>query len=198
MRAAIGGMRMTDDFAALSGGAGLGMGGLANAIERLHEANANLLRGGGGEPIARALGEALFWIAALDHFFAEQQGYQAYWASRASDARGRTVGGLIFARNVLGHGLHIAGAIRFTAHPPTVVKDGDNLTIQWARLPGREYGSPDRGTVLSIQMAWADLEQLPTPSGPQWDRDVWYRDLVAAQPLSGPLKTASEWFRAQP
>jgi len=179
---------------ALGSGPDLGIGGLAAAIERLQEANRAIASGGGEAPIARALGEALFWIAALDDHFRENRCADVYWPMRAADERGRTTGGLIYARNMLGHGLHIAGAIRFETHAPTVEQKGGDVTVRFPRLPDREYHAPNYGTFLSIQMLWADLAELPTPSGPQHGRDEWYRDRVAARPLSQPLRVAHQWF----
>jgi hypothetical protein len=179
---------------ALASGADLGIGGLGAAIERLQEANRGIASGGGEAPIARALGEALFWIAALDDHFRGNRGAGQYWPMRAADERGRTTGGLIYARNMLGHGLHIAGAIRFKTYAPTVEQSGGNVTVRFPRLADREYHAPNYGTFLSIQMLWADLAALPTPLGPQHGRDEWYRDHVAARPLSQPLRVAREWF----
>jgi hypothetical protein len=155
-----------------------------------------VLTGGGPVPIATALGEGLFWIAALDDFFTRRYGARGYRLLRASDTRGRTAGGLIFARNLLGHGLHISGAIHLKAHAPTVVVEPGKLTLRWARLPGIDYGSPDRGTVFSAQMLWADAADLPKSRGPTHGRDRWYEQLVARRPLSQPMTTTEAWFRA--
>src|SRR4051794_15427977 len=53
----------------IAGGTALGLEGLRSAIERLHLASEQILSGGGATPSAIALGEALFWIAALDDYF---------------------------------------------------------------------------------------------------------------------------------
>ncbi len=188
---------MAEDLVGLRGGAELGVTALAAAIDRIHSANANLLRGGGAAPTAAALGEGLFWIAALDDFFVSAQPPGVYRRSRASDTRGQTVGGLIYARNGLGHGLHIAAAVRTVVHSPTVVKRDGQVTVQWARLPGREYGAPNRGTVLSMQFVWAEPDVLPVAPGRQHGRDLWYRDRVSGRPLTQPLTVGLDWFRAQ-
>lgn len=188
---------MGNDAETFEGGPELGLSGLEAAIARIHEANRNLLTGGGQAPIARALSEALFWTAALDDFFATDQGAEKYWTARAGDADGRTAAGLIFARNMLSHGLHVAGAIQLLVHPPTLMREGDTVTLRWARLPGRDYGSGDRGTVLSFQLTWVNISQLPSPTSPQYGRDEWYRDLIAGRPLTHPFDSAYRWFSRQ-
>lgn len=175
---------VAEDLVGLGGGAGLGVTALAAAIDRIHRANANSVRGGGTGPTAAGLGEALFWIAALDDFFVRTQQHGAYWRTRAADTRGQTVGGLIYARNALGHGLRIAGAMQTVFHAPTIVKTDDEITVRWARLPGRDYGAPNRGTLFSLQFLWAALEALPAVSGQQYERDAWYRDRVSGRPLT--------------
>jgi hypothetical protein len=184
---------MNEDLTNLSDGPDFAPGALEAAIERLREATDGILSGGGEGPLARALGEALFWVGSLDQHFSAQ--HEAYWASRGLDARGRAVGGLVFARNQLAHGLTSAGAIRFEVFPPTFVREGDDVAIRWARIDGRDYGSPNRGSPFAVQPVWVDLETLPPASGPQHDRDVWYRELVSARPLLEPLESALSWFR---
>ena len=179
--------------AALTGGPELGIGALEAAIARLREANSRVITGGGAGPVAYALGEAMFWVAALDNHF--KGSVPDYWDTRASEEKGRTVGGVIYARNALGHGLFVAGAVRFQAHPPTLVRGGDKVTLRWARLPGRDYGSPDRGTAFSAQLIWVDLANLPPVSGTQHERDQWYSDHVAGRPVSHPLNDAADWYR---
>jgi hypothetical protein len=171
--------------------------GLTEATQRLHEANRRIVTGGGGVPVTIALGEALWWTSALDDFFTKAEGKRVYHARREADERGRTVGGLVFARNMLGHGLNTASAIDFHLPSPTIVREGNNVTVRWARLSGREYADPDRGTIFRIEMRWADLSELPTPTGPQHKRDEWYVGLIAGRPLTGPLDVAAEWFRTE-
>lgn len=156
-----------------------------------------MLSGGEGAAVAIALGEALFWTAALDDYSKRLRGKTTYFREREADEHGRTVGGLVFARNLLGHGLNTASAISFEVHSPTLIRDGDKVTLRWPRLPGKDYGAPDRGTAFSVKFSWAPLQDLPAPGGPQHRRDDWYGELIAGKPLSKPLDVAAAWFEAR-
>jgi hypothetical protein len=178
----------------IAGGTALGLEGLRSAIERLHRANEQILSGSGAAPSAIALGEALFWIAALDDDFKTSAGPGVYFKARSEDHRGRTVGGLVYARNMLGHGLGTTAGMQFEVHPPTIVQEGSTVTVKWARLPGREYSSENHGTVFSTQLLWVALGDLPEAPEDPHGRHEWYAKNVAGAPLSSPLEVAREWF----
>ena len=181
----------------LPDGRDMGMRGLTEATQRMRDAMSETLIGRGAAPVAIALGEALFWLAAVDDYFKNLCGETTYFQQRAADEGGRTTGGLVFARNMLGHGLNTASAIRFDLPAPTLIQEGGDLTVRWARLPGKDYGAPNRGTAMSIRFVWARLDELPKPTGPQHDRDAWYAELIAGKALSAPLDVAAAWFAAQ-
>ena len=77
------------------------LNGLSEAVSRLRDAVSRFLRGGTGEAIWITLSEALCWIAAMDdHYKADD-----YFLRRAEDSGGRTVAGLVYARNSHAHEL---------------------------------------------------------------------------------------------
>lgn len=83
------------------------LNGLREAVSRLREAVSSVLRGRAGyESIWIALSEALYWIAAMDDRY---RGTSYYFSRRDKDACGRTVAGLVYARNRHAHELVSTG-----------------------------------------------------------------------------------------
>jgi hypothetical protein len=155
----------------LPGGPQMGLYGLGAANARLDDAMSPDQPLAGYAPVETALAEALFWIAALDNHF---QGVDptAYFRRRKRDDRGRTVAGLIYARNRAGHGLEVAVLLHRSI---SVGTDGE--------LTG------------AVELTWAPLADLPKRPDPR-DRDELYDQHVAGKPLPEPLKVALAWFEA--
>jgi hypothetical protein len=165
-----------DDDTRLPDGPDIGLRALLEAIARAHPSSGPITRGEdalyGESRVSASVVEALFWIAALDDHF---QGVAPdYFNRRDSEPGGRTVGGLVYARNLGGHGLHAASAVRY------------------------EVGAIGSGRpLLSAYFRWAQLADLPKPGRTEKrDRDRMYEERVAGQPLSEPLRVAHEWLKA--
>lgn len=168
------------DSSVLPHGPNVALDGLRKSHERLHHAIDQVLRGGGGGPVWIALSEALYWIAALDDHFAGDD----YWSERISTEGGRSVGGLVYARNMHAHELVSAGEAQFTIGSSSV-----------QTYPPGEAPQPGRGTVFSTQLLWVGLNSLPAPERREkHGRDQMYADRVGRRPLSHPVNDAIAWF----
>lgn len=157
--------------------------GLAHAIERLIDANRQLLTGGGGGPVFVAMAESLFWVAALDEQ-GRKRGPSDYVRRRDAEPVGRTVGGLFFARNHHAHELVSTGEVAVHAH-------GLSAHV------GPDLPPPGRGTIFSIQLRWAPRSALPNKDRrhpEKRDRDLMYDLQVAERSLTLPLLDALGWF----
>lgn len=172
--------------------------GLRQAVARLDDSPRKLLSGEGGAQAWIALSEALYWVAALDDH-ASKLG-ACYFKTRDADPVGKTVGGLVFARNIHAHELVTTGEASFQMGSPRI-----KLT------PPGEPVPKGRGTLFSVTLIWIPLTNLPARpavvSRKQQDprgadphgRDLMYRDRVAGRPLALPFVDAIAWFdRCQP
>ena len=158
------------------------LNGLCEAVTRLRDAVNRVLRGETGEAIWIALSEALYWVAAMDDHYNKADDY---FSRRAEDPVGRTVAGLVYARNSHAHELVSAGEAVFDIGTPRVIQ-----------IPlGEMAPPPGRGAIFSMQLRWVALNLLPLPTQKnQHDRDVFYQDNVAEQPIAQPFDDAIEWF----
>jgi hypothetical protein len=142
-----------------------------------------MLRGGGGGHIWIALSEALYWVAALDDW-AKSPDEESYFKRRALTPEGRTVGGLVFARNAHAHELVTAGEAEFEMGTP-VIRTG----------PEASQYSGGGGTLFTVRFKWVALEKL-TARDKNHGRDRMYDERVAGRLLTEPFKDAVAWFEA--
>lgn len=159
------------------------LNGLREAVSRLREAASGVLRGRAGyEAIWIALSEALYWVAAMDDRYRGAD----YFSRRNKDAGGRTVAGLVYARNSHAHELVSAGEAAFEV--------GSIRPVQIP--PGGTAPPPGRGTFLSMQLRWVTLDHLPLPPAhvKQHGRDVFYQNHIAERPITRPFDDAIEWL----
>jgi hypothetical protein len=150
-------------------------------IRNVPEALAN------AEPVTAAVADALAAVAALHAFY----GAPDYYARMASDSGGRTVGGLVYVRNLLAHGLHAGHVLAHRELPAREV-----LGQEW-EAPAPEV---EQLPMVAFQFRWAPFASLPTPDpafAERHNRDVWYRQHVDGEPLSSPLHVAEDWFASQ-
>jgi hypothetical protein len=100
-----------------------------------------------------ALGETLFWIAALDHHYqlrARRTGrIDAYFAHRDPDLYGRCIGGLIFARNAAGH------QIAILLEPPATSESALLGQLRWRRAS--DLPKPDRAVRGELRLSYTTL-----------------------------------------
>jgi hypothetical protein len=157
--------------------------GSREASARIDAPIDRIFTGGGGALIWRALSEALFWIAALDD---QGRALPGYDARRDGEDGGRTVGGLVYARNRHAHNLVTAGEAEFIVPAPTVIQ----------MPPGEPAAaSSGRGTVFAMRARWVPLVALPPPDRPErHGRDAMYDGHVAGRPLREPLDEAAAWL----
>lgn len=172
------------DRDALPSGPKVALLGLRGAMLRLKDGGAGLVKGGGSAPIVIALSEALFWVGALDDE-ARRGDERAYWSQRDNEPYGRTVAGLLYARNFHTHELISTAAVNWEIGTATA----------FVTPPGKAPRPPGRGTLFSVQFVWEDLARLPLPAlRERRSRDRLYDDHVASRPLSHPLDEAAAWF----
>lgn len=123
------------------------------------------------------LSEALYWVAALDDHY----GAAEYFSQRNEDLGGRTVAGLVYARKSHTHELVSAGEASFEVGSFRVVQT----------RPGEIEPPSRRSTFLSMQLRWVTLDRLPSPAQKErHNRDVFYRDHIAEQPITHPFHDA--------
>lgn len=159
------------------------LNGLREAVSRLREAVSGVLRGRAGyEAIWIALSEALYWVAAMDDRY---RGAADYFSRRDKDAGGRTVAGLVYARNSHAHELVSAGEAVFEV--------GSIRPVQIP--PGETAPPPGRGPWFSMQLRWVTLDRLPLPAHVErHGRDVFYQNHIADRPITHPFDDAIGWL----
>ena len=173
------------DVMPLPHGVGVAVEALGAAGGRLKTAVGQVLRGGGGKPVWMALSESLFWVAAIDD---ELRHHPDYYADRAASEEGRTVGGLVYARNRHAHELVSTGHAVFRVGQGRVV----------VTPPGEQPPPPGRGTLFSMQMSWAPIDHLPASQKRETHgRDAMYSERVAERPLTHPIEEALTWLGAR-
>jgi hypothetical protein len=161
-------------------GADVALRGLGLAHGRLREGVKKYLRGDDRELVAIALSEALHWIAVLDNHGLEH--VSKYSQKRDSSPSGRTVGGLVYARN-------------FHAHELISTKQAEAGEVETVHGPVSDpYG---REPSLEMQPRWTSLQSL-APSGNKetHNRDQMYDENVAERPLSHPIADARAWLES--
>jgi hypothetical protein len=163
-------------------GADIALRGLGLAHGRLREGVTKYLRGDDRELVAIALSEALHWIVVLDDHGLEH--VSKYSQKRDSSPSGRTVGGLVYARNFYAHELISAKQAEFKA--------GEMETAQ-----GSVSDSYGRGPSLEMQLRWTVLQGLaPSRNKETHNRDQMYDENVAERPLSHPIADARAWLES--
>ncbi|HEV3310464.1 MAG TPA: hypothetical protein VG815_08095 [Chloroflexota bacterium] len=98
-----------------------------------------------------------------------------YHRHRDSSADGRTVGALVFARNLVSHELLMPVEVR----PNTY---GGSF----------RYG---KSTYAGVSWRWKRRAQLGNPTDPRYGRDEFYDTFVADHDVDDPLEAAERFFR---
>ena len=122
------------------------------------------------------LAEALYWLAAIED---DAQGKtptesDSYFATRDASTNGKTVGGLIFARNLVTH----------------------ELLIPIKPEPVGAYGAAPYGTAPyggGTQWRWKSRIELGSPID-KHGCDISYDDHVAGRGVGAPLQAAEDFF----
>lgn len=136
------------------------------------------------DAMAFAISESLWWIASVDKAAQQQKGY---FDRREQSPEGRTVGGLIYVRNLHNHQLRAAAAIDVSVGPVKVITGN--------RSPAQVPGATPTGFYRE-SYRWSSLTDLPDPQiDERHRRDEWYEERVAGRPISHPLEEAIEWLR---
>jgi hypothetical protein len=163
-------------------GADIALRGLGLAHGRLREGVKKYLRGDDRAFVAIALSEALHWIAVLDDHGREH--VSKYSERRDSSPSGRTVGGLVYARNFHAHELISTKQAEFNAGK-----------MEMAQGPISDpYG---RGPSLEMQLRWTALQGLALVRNRETrNRDQMYDENVAERPLTHPISDARAWLES--
>lgn len=174
------------------GGVEVGLYGLARAIERFGPARSAMLSGEGAKAVAIVVGEALWWVAALDDFFRTDLGRNHWFGIRHADPHGQCVAGLLYARNLHSHQLSPLGCLTddlrpVAPEPPPTPPANLGPNDQWVAVPP-----------IRLLVAWRRLSDLPRPGKPEMHgRDRMYDQTVATRPLAEPLQDALSFFKAK-
>jgi hypothetical protein len=154
----------------------LGEQGLGEALDRLERRLINPAEGN----LLVSLGDALTWLYALEDYHAYSMGgWKKFGSFRDGSAEGQTLGGLVYARNLMTHGL--TEVSRLIAIPGTPVR---------RVVPGRRGGSVTTPKSI-VYYAWKALADLPAPRLPEkHGRDTNYVQHVANRALLPPLRAA--------
>jgi hypothetical protein len=146
----------------------------------------------GAKAVAIVVGEALWWVAALDDFFRIELGDHRWFRLRDGHPDGRCVAGLLYARNLHSHQLSPLGCLTDDLRPraperPTARPANLGPNDQWVVVPP-----------IRILLAWRQLSDLPSPGKPEnHGRDGMYAQRVATRPLAEPLQDALSFFSAR-
>lgn len=158
----------------------IGETALANAVRRIHECHQSWPE----TPIAA--GEALWWCSSLDDCHrARIANAGAYWSHRNASEAGKTVAGLLYARNLTGHQLVTVPGFVTVGPPliePTLVWDEEQQC--WCRV-GLE----------PVELRWLPLSALSRPTKPERNRrDTYYSKYVGDRRVAEPLEVALDFF----
>ena len=124
------------------------------------------------------LGEALFWLVALDDLL-EDVGGELYRNERDADDAGRLMRGLRYARNQVAHGTLVATLV--DVNPDNAVLDV--MILDQARLD------------TPIRLIWLARREFPEPTRDQRGADEVYDAELAGKPLLDTLARAVRFAR---
>lgn len=139
-----------------------------------------------------AAAECLWWLTALDEWHRRRVGDELYWPAREASEAGRTVAGLIYARNLVGHQLARVLGLVWKDSEVHVKHGGEWRRAQTMVKVDGEW-QPARPKVAAVR--WQPLADLPAPDQPErHGRDEMYRQHVEGHSPTAALRLGSEFL----
>ena len=135
--------------------------------------------------------DVLAWLYRLEEM--ERRSDKGYFAHRGASAKGRTLGGVIWARGLVDHHqaqVHNAGLMKMSVF---IVTDADELQPMDVFVVDRDR-ELQRAQVHTSTMTWAPRCDLPPGRDEKHGRDAYYDEHVAGRPVLGPLVDSREYL----